>query len=100
VMQPDGVDLGSRVTDAEGVVRFTWTIADDVELGSHEFVATGATSGTTSATFTVAENDDDSGTSPLLFVALGVLVLLILAAIAYLVHRYGRRPGAPRPGAT
>ena len=93
VMQPGDVDLGSRVADAQGVVRFTWAITDDQDPGSYEFVATGAQSGDATATFAVAEDDGGSGgISPLLIAALVGIALLIAAGVGYLVTRRGRHP--------
>jgi len=93
VEQPDGLDLGSRVADSEGVVRFSWTISKTDRPGTHEFVATGARSGTVSATFTVAENKDDSGISPLLIAVIAVIALLAIAAVVYFTYRRSRGSG-------
>ena len=93
VQQPDGLDLGSRVADSEGVVRFSWTISKSDRPGTYEFVATGAKSGTASATFTVAEKKDDSGTSPLLIAVIAVVALLAIAAVVYFTYRRTRGSG-------
>jgi hypothetical protein len=93
VEQPDGLDLGSRVADSEGVVRFSWTISKTDRPGTHEFVATGAKSGMVSATFTVAENKDDSGISPLLIAVIAVIALLAIAAVVYFTYRRSRGSG-------
>jgi ASPM-SPD-2-Hydin domain-containing protein len=96
VMQPNGQDLGSRVADDAGNAHFSWTVEDDATPGKYEFVATGLTSGTVRAEFTVAEKDD-SGTSVWLIVAILAVIALIVAAIAYFVARRRRHP-SPVPG--
>ena len=47
------LSLGTQVADAAGTVTFVWAIRVDEVLGAHDFVVTGAQSGTASTSFTV-----------------------------------------------
>lgn len=91
VMRSDPIDLGSRVADAQGVVQFDWTIPDGTTPGAHEFVATGATSGTVTVSFTVGEQGDDAGT-PWLLIVLGVVALAAVVAAVFFFVRSRRGP--------
>ena len=52
-MFSDQVLVGTVTADANGAVVFTWTIGPEIDLGIHTFTATGAQSGSVSATFLV-----------------------------------------------
>jgi hypothetical protein len=99
VMTPGERELGSETADDDGVVEFEWTIPETEQLGSHEFVARGASSGTVSARFTVvateaeaeeADDDSDDGVSALLVALLVLLVLAAIGGAAYYAYRRGR----------
>ena len=58
VLHSTPVDLGTVTADANGVATFTFTVPAGLELGSHEVVLTGLTSGVTAqAGFTVTTAD-------------------------------------------
>jgi hypothetical protein len=104
--QPGDRDLGEEVADDDGVARFEWQIADTDELGPHEFVATGASSGAVSVAFTVVASDEeaekagdsDSGTSTWLIVLLVIVALAAIAGAAYYAYRRGRASNPPNAG--
>ncbi len=58
--------LGSSTANASGVVTFTWTIPQDIELGTHSIVLSGTSSGTIEGTFEVvaaAATDSTNGSA-------------------------------------
>jgi hypothetical protein len=95
VQQPEGLDLGTRVADAGGVVQFSWDVPKSESTGPHEFVATGQKSGSVSATFTVtaAESDGDDSGNGLLIALIAVIVLLAVAAVVFVTYRRTRQAG-------
>ncbi|GAB3598323.1 choice-of-anchor G family protein [Microbacterium tumbae] len=91
VMHSTPLALGTQVADDEGTVTFTWTIPAGTELGAHQVILTGATSGAVSGPFqVVAAGLAGTGSdAPMGWIALGVL-LLVLGVGTALVARSRR----------
>jgi hypothetical protein len=93
VQLPGATNLGSQIADSNGVVRFTWTIAESEPPGAHVFEATGEQPGTVSAGFLVVASDDDSGMSPWLIALIVALVVAAIAGVVVFAYRRGRHEG-------
>lgn len=89
VVTPGDLDLGTQTADDAGTVRFTWTIADGIDPGPHQLVATGEASGQATGSFEVigvqevlqvSEDDSASGGGTNWWLVAGLVVAAAGAA--------------------
>lgn len=110
VLQSDPVDLGAAVTDSNGVATWTGALPSVIEAGSHQFIATGLTSGLVAnlAVMVTAQPAVTSSTAPTvpsgrlpetgagITDSLRVAGLLLSAGLGVILLTRRRDRGAPR----
>jgi len=89
VMNSTPIQLGTQIADANGTVTFTWTLPDNIDLGIHQIVLTGAISGPVTGTIEIIPRDQIAAALARTGIALATLTLpalLFLAAGALLMN--------------